>query len=58
MFMYNGMYNVMYTFSTKQYQKTALHYASDRGHRETVQLLLEKGADPKARDVLMVSTVV
>ena len=56
MYMYNRMYNVMYTCSTTQYQKTALHYASDRGDHETVQLLLEKRADPNAQDMLMVST--
>ena len=50
MYMYKGMYNVMYTCSTTQDQKTALHYASDKGHRETVQLLLEKGADPNVQD--------
>ena len=52
--MYNGMYNVMYTCFTTQDQMTALHYASKKGHHETVQLLLEKGADPNAQD--MVST--
>ena len=44
------MYNVMYTCSTTQDQKTALHYASKEGHHEIVQLLLEKGADPNTRD--------
>ena len=53
MYMYDGMYNVMYTCSTTQVQ-TALHCASKKGHHETVQLLLEKGADPNAQD--MVST--
>ena len=48
------MYNVMYTCSTKQDQKTALHLASERGHHETVQLLLEKGADPNVQDVVSV----
>ena len=38
--------SVMYICSTTQYHKTALHHAVERGHRETVQLLLEKGADP------------
>ena len=56
------MYNVMYTCSTTQYQyqKTALHHASERGHRETVQLLLEKGADPNVQDkvsVLLMSSL-
>ena len=47
------MYNVMYTCSITQYhQKTALHYASEKGHREIVQLLLEKGADPNVQDIV------
>ena len=29
---------------------TALHYATERGHREIVKLLLEAGADINARD--------
>ena len=37
-----------------QYQVTALHLASDKGHRETVQLLLEKGADPNVQDMVSV----
>ena len=49
MYMYK-MYNVMYTCSTTQFQKTALHHASDKGHHDTVQLLLEKGADPNVQD--------
>ena len=45
------MYNVMYTCSTTQlFQETALHYASRRGDCETVQLLLEKGADPNLQN--------
>ena len=48
--MYNGMHNVMYTCSTTQDQMTALHYASGKGHRDTVQLLLEKGADLNVQD--------
>ena len=55
MYMYNGMYNVMYTCSTTQlFQETALHYASRRGDHETVQLLLEKGADPNVQDKVSV----
>ena len=46
--------NVMYTCSTTQWQRTALHYASEEGHHETVQLLLEKGADPNVQDMLSV----
>lgn len=30
--------------------KTALHYASENGHTETVKLLLKLGADPKLKD--------
>ena len=48
--MYKVMYNVMYTFSTTQYRNTALHRAIEGDHNEIVQLLLEKGADPNARD--------
>ena len=44
------IYNVMHDYSTTQHHKTALHYASERGHRDIVQLLLEKGADPIVRD--------
>ena len=47
---YNGMYNVMHDYSTTQHHKTALHHASISGHRDIVQLLLEKGADPNIRD--------
>ena len=54
MYKYNEMYNVMYTCSTTQDQKTALHYASEEGHHETVQLLLEKGADPNVQDEVRV----
>ena len=54
MYMYNGIYNVMYTCSTTQWQKTALHRASEEGHHETVQLLLEKGADPNVQDKVSV----
>lgn len=33
-----------------QYNRTALHMASENGHSETVQLLLKKGADPNRCD--------
>ena len=33
-----------------QNQKTALHYASEGGHSDTVRVLLEGGADPVACD--------
>ena len=52
--MYNGIYNVMYTCSTTQRQMTALHYSSEKGHHESVQLLLEKGADPNVQDKVSV----
>ena len=32
------------------YNKTALHYASENGHAETVKLLLELGANPNVLD--------
>ena len=32
------------------FHKTALHYATERGHYVIVQLLLEKGADPNVLD--------
>ena len=48
--MYNGMYTAVYTCSTTQCQVTALHCASKGGHHDTVQLLLEKGADPNTQD--------
>ena len=37
------------TCSIIQYHKTALHHAVERGHREIVQLLMEKGADPNVQ---------
>ena len=49
------MYNVMYTCSTTQFfQKAVLQCASESDRRETVQLLLEKGADPNAQDKVSV----
>ena len=44
----------MYTCSTTQDQETALHLASEEGHHETVQLLLEKGTDPNSQDKVSV----
>ena len=35
---------------SSQYQQTALHYASWGCHHDTVRVLLERGADPNARD--------
>ena len=37
-------------YYSSQDQKTALHYASVRGHHDTVRVLLEKGADPNTCD--------
>ena len=39
----------MYLYSS-QYQRTALHYASEGGHHETVRVLLVRGADPNTKD--------
>ena len=33
-----------------QYQQTSLHYASESGHYDTVRVLLENGANPRACD--------
>ena len=33
-----------------QDQRTALHYASEGGHHDTVRVLLERGTDPNTRD--------
>ena len=41
---------------TSQYQQTALHYASDAGHTDIVQVLVDAKADVNARDE--VSTVI
>ena len=35
---------------SSQSQRTALHYASEGGHHDTVRVLLERGADPNTRD--------
>ena len=42
----------VYTYSTTQGQETPLHRASGRDDRETLQLLLEKGADPNVQDIV------
>ena len=42
------MFIVLY--SSSQDQRTALHYAIESGHHDTVRVLLEKGADPNTRD--------
>ena len=35
---------------SSQDQRTALHYANEGGHHDTVRVLLERGADPNTRD--------
>ena len=35
---------------SSQDQRTALHYASESGHHDTVRVLLERGADSNTRD--------
>jgi len=40
----------LFQYLSQILQWTALHWASERGHRETVQLLLERGADPNRLD--------
>ena len=37
-------------YYSPQDQKTALHYASEGSHHDTVRVLLERGADPNTRD--------
>ena len=45
----------LYTDISSQYQQwTALQVASDNSHHETVQLLLERGADPQGVDQVRV----
>ena len=44
------LYSIMVLYYSSQDQKTALHYASKGGHRDTVRVLLERGADPNIRD--------
>ena len=39
-------------YYSSQYQKTALHYASEGGHHDTVRVLLEREADPNIRDLV------
>lgn len=48
MFMYVGTY--VYGVCLSQYQQTSLHFASEKGYKGTVQLLLEKGANPNRPD--------
>lgn len=42
--------------SATQYQATALSYASGRGHKDVVEYLLEKGADPSTEDTFYHAT--
>ena len=35
---------------SSQYQRTALHYASEGGHHDIVRVLLEREADTSTRD--------
>ena len=37
-------------YTLLQYQRTALHYASEGGHHDTLRVLLERGADPNTKD--------
>ena len=36
---------------------TALHYASEGGHHDTVKVLLERKADPNRQDKVIISGV-
>ena len=44
------MYILFYYSS--QDQRTALHYASQGGHHDTVRVLLKRGAGPNTRDMV------
>ena len=39
-------------YYSSQHQRTALHYASQDGHHDTVRVLLERGADPNTCDMV------
>ena len=39
-------------YSSQYQKKTALHYASEGGHHNTVKVLLERGADPNQSDMV------
>ena len=41
-------------YYSSQYQKTALYYASEGGHHDSVRVLLESGADPNTCDIVSV----
>ena len=45
----SGLQSLVLYYSS-QNQKTALHYASEGGHHDTVRVLLEKGADLNTHD--------
>ena len=44
------MFIDVHWYYSSQYHKTALHYASEGGHHDTVRVSLERGADPNTRD--------
>ena len=46
--------NFTFTYLSQYCQRTALDWASERGHHEIVQLLIEVGADVNRLDVVRV----
>ena len=44
------MFIDVHWYYSSQYQRTALHYASEGGHHDTVRVLLESGTDPNMYD--------
>ena len=45
----NGACVLICNYSSQD-KRTALHYASEGGHHDTVRVLLERGADPNTCD--------
>ena len=45
----HGHYCSVVLYYSSQDQRTALHYASNGGHHDTVRVLLERGADSNTR---------
>ena len=43
--------------ATSQNGSTALHEAAERGYKDTVELLLDRGADLEAKDEVIEATV-